>query len=348
MAPRFSFIVPFHRGLSDLERCVRAIAPVDPGSELVIVADGAAEDCRHLARACGARVIALPVRSGPAAARNVGAAASGGDVLVFLDADVVVSPASIARLSRLFGVPGAPAAVFGAYDDRPDDRRFMSQYKNLSHSFIHHSGKRKARTFWAGFGAVRRDAFQGVGGFDERFERPSVEDIDLGYRLNAAGHDVVLDPSLRGRHLKRWTLTSSIASDVLDRGIPWTQLLFRYGAMDDDLNLRVEYRLSVVLAYLVLCSAALALYEPRTIAAIPAALAGLTILNRRYYRYFLRQRGAVFTVRVWALHFVHHVCNGLSFAVGAVLFLVARYLGVRLPGSLPATIATPIPARAAR
>lgn len=348
MSTQISFIVPFHRGLADLERCVRALVPVPSPGELVIVADGAEEDCQHLVRACGARLVDISGTSGPAVARNLGAAAAAGDVLVFIDADVVVSRASIERLSRLFDAPDAPAAVFGAYDDRPDDQRFMSQYKNLSHSFIHHSGERQARTFWAGFGAVRRDAFRAVGGFDERFGRPSVEDIDLGYRLNAAGYDVVLDPALSACHLKRWTLRSAIASDVLDRGIPWTQLLFRYGAMHNDLNLRVEYRLSVVLAYLALGSVAFAAYEPRAVAVAALALGGLTVLNRRYYRYFHRKRGALFTAGVWALHFLQHVCNGLSFVAGAVLFYSARYLGVRLPGALPTTISAPIPARAAR
>ena len=82
----------------------------------------------------------------------------------------------------------------------------MSQFKNLSHAYVHEVGNPAASTFWAGLGAVRAAAFQRVGGFDERFVRPSVEDIDLGYRLAAAGYPLRLDPAFRGTHLKRWTL----------------------------------------------------------------------------------------------------------------------------------------------
>ena len=65
---------------------------------------------------------------------------------------------------------------------------FLSQYKNLVHHFYHHRGKREASTFWSGCGAVRKQAFLDAGGFDvERYTRPSIEDIELGYRLIKAG-----------------------------------------------------------------------------------------------------------------------------------------------------------------
>jgi glycosyltransferase involved in cell wall biosynthesis len=179
-APRFSFVVPFHAGLESLTRCVHALAARPPGSELLIAADGAIEDCRPLASACGARVITVAGPSGPAVARNTAAAAATGDVLVFVDADVVVSPAALAHLEQIFHGDPDVTAVFGAYDESPADPRFVSQYKNLSHTFVHRSSSEAARTFWSGFGAVRRAAFFAVGGFDERFTRPSVEDIDLG------------------------------------------------------------------------------------------------------------------------------------------------------------------------
>ena len=93
----------------------------------------------------------------------------------------------------------------------PPAPNFVSQYKNLSHCFVHRTAATEARTFWAGFGAVRRDAFRRVGGFDEQFVRPSVEDIDFGYRLTDAGYRILLEPALEGTHLKRWTLVSAIA-----------------------------------------------------------------------------------------------------------------------------------------
>jgi GT2 family glycosyltransferase len=293
-------------------------------------------DCQALARDHRARVIANDRALGPAVARNMAAAAATGDVLVFIDSDVVVSRASLKRLVAIFDESGSIDAVFGAYDDRPRDAGFMSQYKNLSHAFVHRASARLASTFWAGFGAVRRDAFFAVGGFDERFARPSVEDIDLGYRLTAAGFEIALDPTLSCCHLKRWTLGGAILSDIRDRGIPWTQLVLRYGVAGDHLNLSAVHRASVVLAYLVLLTGAIAiLVDARAAWAAVLSLAGLGILNRTYYRFFYRERGLVFALRVFPVHLLHHLCNGVSFVVGSVLFAASQIFGVRLGPALP-------------
>jgi cellulose synthase/poly-beta-1,6-N-acetylglucosamine synthase-like glycosyltransferase len=231
--------------------------------------------------------------------------------------------------------PGA-SAVFGAYDDTPGDPGFVSQYKNLAHAFIHRKAGGVAQTFWAGFGAVRRAAFDAVGGFDERFAAPSVEDIDLGYRLTIAGYRVMLEPWLTACHLKRWTVRGMITSDVRDRGIPWTQLMLRYGRLNSNLNVKNSSRLCVVLAYLTLAAIALAIIDVRALLVVPVCVAALFFLDRHYYMYFLRERGLWFGLRVFPLHFLYHLYNGISFATGSFLFLLNRRLGVRLTGALPA------------
>jgi glycosyltransferase involved in cell wall biosynthesis len=334
---RQSIIIPFHRGLGFLEQSLRALtsSPLPHGSELIVAADAPVDDCRALAERFGARVLILPGPRGPGVTRNRAAACATGDVLIFVDADVVVAPEALTQVSRIFEEHPDVDAVFGAYDERPADPGFVSQYKNLAHSFIHQSSATVAETFWAGFGAVRRHVFEAVGGFDERFSRPSVEDIDLGYRLTAAGFRVRLDPSLRACHLKRWTLWSMIVSDVRDRGIPWTQLILRGGRFNNDLNLKSRYRACVVLAYLALVLTAFGWAQPALLLPVPVLIAALVAFSHRYYRFFHRQRGMWFVVRVLPLHYLYHLYNGFSFTVGTLLYAISRWTGRRVPGGLP-------------
>jgi GT2 family glycosyltransferase len=306
-----------------------------PAAEILVAADGAVDDCRSLAAASGARVIVIAGPSGPAVARNRAAAEATGDVLVFVDADVVATPDALAGMCQLLESEPDIAGVFGAYGLKPPESNLMSQYKNLSHAYIHEAGNREATTFWAGLGAMRTSVFRQVGGFDERFRRPSVEDIDLGYRVSRAGHRLRLDPRFRGEHLKRWTIWSSIATDIRARGIPWTQLIFKYRALSNDLNTRLSLRWSVVLVYVLVGSLLATIATPR--AGLPAfgALLAIVTLNCRYYRWIARQRGFVFAVKVLPAHVLHHFCNGVSFTVGTTMYLCSR-LGIRLPGALPA------------
>jgi glycosyltransferase involved in cell wall biosynthesis len=318
-----------------LEKCLEAITPLQDDWELLIAGDAPVDDCQALVDRVGGRLMRLPGPRGPAVARNRAAETARGDVLVFIDADVVASRPDLARVVEIFKNEPETAAVFGAYDETPADPGFVSQYKNLAHSFIHQSSATIAHTFWAGFGAVRRDAFLAVGGFDERFPRPSVEDIDLGYRLSREGHRIKLDPSLRACHLKRWTLRSMIVSDIRDRGIPWTQIILRSGRFNNDLNLKSTYRACVVLSYLLLAAFALSAVDIRFVWTVPFLAASIVLLSPRYYRYFHRQRGRWFVARVIPLHYLYHLYNGLSFAVGTALFMCTRWTGIRLPGALP-------------
>jgi GT2 family glycosyltransferase len=336
MRPRLTIIVPFHKGLAFLERALSALVPLHPGDELIVAADGAVDDCHRLAESFGARVIDIEGPRGPAIARNLAAGSARGDVLLFVDADVVASISAVDRVARIFESDPELGALFGAYDEHPGAPGFFSQYKNLAHAFVHRESGGAAKTFWAGFGAVRRAAYQAVGGFDERFGRPSIEDIDLGYRLTAAGYRILLDPTLAVCHLKRWTLRGMIASDVFDRGIPWTQLIHRYGQFGSDLNVKNAYRICVVVAYLTAAALLLAVVDTRLLWGVPLGLAVLAYLCRDYYGFFLEKRGLWFALRVFPLHVLYHLYNGFSFAAGTLLFVAARRFGISLPGALPA------------
>lgn len=329
-------IIPFHRNLDQLSRSLSAARQSMPSAEILIAADGARDDCRPLAAAHGAGVVDVAGPSGPATARNRAAAVASGDVLLFVDTDVIPSADALPGIVRLLEKEPEVAGVFGAYDLHPPEPNFMSQFKNLSHAYVHEIAAGEASTFWAGLGAIRTSAFRSVGGFDERFARPSVEDIELGVRMTTHGFAMRLDPRFRGTHLKRWTLRSSVETDVKSRGIPWTQIIHRSGAPKNTLNLSVALRLSVVVSYLLLAALLAIVYARAAAGVAGAALLALIALNFPYYRWLARQRGLFFAVRAVPAHWIHHLGNGVSFAIGTLLYAASR-AGWQLPGSLPLT-----------
>lgn len=321
-----SVVIPFHRNLGQLERCLEAVRAsavlVAEAVEIIVVADGAVDDCTDLVHRNGGRLMLRPQPGGPGAARNLGAATARGEIVVFVDSDVVLHADALPRLRARFDEMPGVSAIFGAYDEQPADAGFVSQAKNLTHAFVHQHSQREATTFWGGLGAVRVQAWRAVGGFSEAFPRPSVEDIEFGYRLSARGFRIRLDPAICGTHLKRWSAGAALMSDLRDRGIPWTRLLFRYRALRSDLNLTWAGRACTPLAWLAILCLAFSWWYPILLPAAAGAIGLLWWLERPHYRWLAARRGVIFAARWLPLRALHHATNGVSLAIGTALYLI--------------------------
>ena len=300
--PTISVIVPATGAQPTLPRCLDGIrASADPPDELIVVTE--------------------PAEAGPSAARNVGARRASGDVLAFVDADVVIHGDAIARIRDAFATDPSLTALIGSYDDAPPARGAVSGFRNLLHHHVHQHAGGAAETFWAGLGAIRRAAFLRVRGFDERtFPSASIEDVELGMRLVAGGARIRLEPAVQGTHLKGWTLREMLLTDFARRGMPWVALLLRSRALPRHLNLGWTHRLSAAASLLGILG--LARRRPGTVVACGLAL---VLLNRSLYLLILRRRGPAEAAAAIGIHALHHLA-----AVGSVL-----------PGALSQALATP-------
>jgi len=239
-----------HNAASFLDQCLGAVAASQyPDFEIIVVDDSSTDNSREMIAKYPVRLIELNGKPhGPAYARNQGAEAATGEIIFFVDADVVIYPDTLTKIANTFTQRPEFDALFGSYDENPGEGDFLSQYKNLFHHFVHQQAREEGGTFWSGCGAIRRKVFLEMGGFDVKmYARPSIEDIELGARLRAAGHRIYVNKDIQAKHLKRWTLKGLIKTDVFDRAIPWTLLILRQRHLPNDLNLTTEQRLSALL-----------------------------------------------------------------------------------------------------
>jgi glycosyltransferase involved in cell wall biosynthesis len=180
-----SFIIPAHNEAALIGATLtmlRASADtlVEP-YEVIVVDDASTDATAAIARSHGATVVAVNLRH-IAAARNAGARAARGDLLVFVDADTLVPQATLR--SALAAVRSG--AIGGGARVR-----------------LERSGKAWARALWAVvwlashlalaagcFIFARRDAFESVGGFDEAYF--ATEEIHLSRTLKARGRFVIV------------------------------------------------------------------------------------------------------------------------------------------------------------
>lgn len=312
--PFLSIIVPAHNCAQTIRRCLDALKDTD--AEVIVVDDSSTDDTRSIVESYGVKVRSTPTRSGPAAARNLGAAEALGEILVFIDSDVLVTPTTLPLLKTTFSENPDVAAVFGSYDDEPEEKNFFSQFKNLMHHFVHQNSDPAAVTFWAGCGAIRKEVFRSVGGFHaNEYTVPSIEDIELGLRLNRLGHRVKLEKNIQVKHLKHWTGVNLIRTDIWNRAIPWTRLIVKSGVLPNQLNLETKQRITAGLLLAVFPCLLFLPYRPAIAGILIAILLGSSFyLNRSLYHFFFRKRGFLFAACAALFHWIYFLYSSLAFA----------------------------------
>jgi GT2 family glycosyltransferase len=328
---RISLVVPAHRSGPELEASLRSMAALQPPpGEKILACDGPVE----AAAAAGFEIVAAGAAGGAAATRNAGARRATGDVVLFLDSDVIVPPDLVGRIGNAFAADPRLTAVFGSYDDAPADASLVSRYRNLLHHFVHQESPGEASTFWAGCGAVSRRALMEVGGFDETYADSSIEDIELGRRLGAAGAVIRLDAGLQVKHLKKWTVGGFLWTDLFRRALPWTRLMLAEGGLHRGLNLGLRHRLGFAATAFLLLSLAAGALSPRALLALPVFGAAFLLSNLRLFAFLWRRGGPTLASAAVPLHLLHSLAACAGFALGAAAHALGSVAG--WPGGMTA------------
>lgn len=329
-AQSISVVMPVYNGVDFISRSLPPLmAMVERGEilEVVVVDDGSTDDTERMAAEMGARVMPSGGRLGPGGARNQAAKVVDGDILWFVDADVVLHEDAALRLRRGFVDPQV-VAVFGSYDDKPPAQNFFSQYKNLVHHYYHQKASEEAQTFWSGCGAIRRDAFLASGGFDvERYKHPSIEDIELGHRLLQAGGRLRLHRDVQCTHLKVWRFGNLVHTEIFRRALPWSRLIVSDSGIPNDLNVGMAEQGRAVVAALFALSLLLVLVNLIPPVSLLATLGLVLLANRDITSFFYRRNGLPFACGALLFHQVYYIYSAASFAFAVVERFVHKIFG---------------------
>ena len=320
--PEISVVVPAYNAASTLRRCLNGLleAGFTP-DQIVLVDDASKDDTPKIAESMGVKPIALTSNGGAAVARNAGARAASGDVLFFVDADVVLHKGAYERVTRFFRERPEYAALFGAYDVDPPEGGIVSRFRNLLHRHVHVVNAGEASTFWTGCGAMRREHFEAVGGFDPAERWVMIEDVVLGVNVRNRGGRIWIDPDLQCTHLKAWTLHSMCKTDLFYRAMPWARLLKTEAGKhaSNSLNLSSAGKFSGLAVAGSLASLPLAVLSPAAgLALLAGSFGTLAAANGPFLAFLRRERGAGEAITALPLLWLHYLCACLGFAWVAV------------------------------
>jgi glycosyltransferase involved in cell wall biosynthesis len=197
--PLVSIVIPNYNYAASVGLCVRACrAQTYSNVEVIVVDDGSTDASVAVAEAAGARVISTPVNAGVAAARNLGAARAGGEILMFIDSDVMPEPDAVANAVELLRSHPEIGAVSGTYDPEPlivDSK--IEEYRCLHQYFLLNAEEGPIPTIHTAICAIRAEVFADLGGFNPRLRQ--TEDQDFGLRLTQR-YPVYSSRGVRGKH----------------------------------------------------------------------------------------------------------------------------------------------------
>ena len=202
----FSVVIPTYNRWPILEKCLTALEDQSPsgeieGYEVVVVDDGSTDGTPARLREQASRFPHLRLieqaHGGPAEGRNRGVDHAQGDVIVFIDSDLVVTPVFLLSHAR---------ALQRSWTQRGNRLCFTYGAVINTANFEHPSAERhKLRDLsWAYFAtgnvAIDRAVLQQAGLFDTSFRLYGWEDLELGERLRQMGVDLVKCPEAVGYH----------------------------------------------------------------------------------------------------------------------------------------------------
>ncbi len=225
--PAVSVVIPTYNRREQLVRVVDALAGQrdDDLFEVVVVSDGSSDGTDDYLRS---GTTAMPVHAvfqanaGPASARNAGVNAARGDLIVFIDDDVVAQPGlveahrrahedrpEIVVIGPMLTPPDVELSPWVAWEQAMLDKQYvvLERVRNAHY-----------RNFYTGNASLERRSFLDAGGFDPKFRR--AEDVELAYRLRVAGSDFLYCPSARSLHYAERSFES------------WIRNAYEYGRND--------------------------------------------------------------------------------------------------------------------
>jgi len=320
--PKLSVIIPVYNAEDTFRDTLDSLfASKFKDFEVVLVDDASTDRSMEIARDYDCRVLTMEKNSGPSTARNRGASEARGDILFFTDSDVIVQPDTIEKILKAFEDNPDFSALIGSYTVDTPCTDFFSKFKNLVHHYTHQNSLDIAITFWAGCGAIKKEAFQSVNGFNEEYKTACIEDIELGYRLTAAGHKILLVKNILVTHNKKYDFIGLVKSDLFNRAIPWTALMLKEGMMRSDLNTTRSNAIGLLSSYMMLSCLILSPVYPALLWLGLIFLAAMLISNKDFYAYSYNFKGAGFMLKTIAMNFVVYLYSGVGLALGFLTYL---------------------------
>lgn len=289
--------------------------------EVIIVDDSSRDNTVREARNYPVRIIELQKNGGPAKARNIGVEAAKGDIIFFLDSDVIVLDGAIREVENYFRENPSARCVIGVCATEPLNEGFVPSYM-AKFEFIHLIGTPGSRVsvFAPRCGAIKKDFFLEIGGYNESYRGADVEDFELARRINRTD-SIFLSQKIMVKH--QFANFRQAVRNYFKRAVMWVHLFFREKKLDNAGPTAPSNGIAALCAFFSFLFLLLTPLVPSAGTVAAALIAVFVIANLRWWNFMRKEAGLVFAIRALLLNYF----------LGLVIMLAAGYAVVSYPVS---------------
>ncbi len=327
---KITIVIPVYNSANTLQECLCAIYRSSyPAHEVIVVDDCSADESVQIASKFPCKIIKLKTNSGAATARNRGAKSAIGNVICFLDSDVVLPENALSIIIESFKQNKDISGVIGLLSNKIRYKNLCSRYKN---SYMHYTYMKlptDVAVFYTSIASIKKDVFLNCGGFDENYKSASIEDLEFGQRLVSHGYKLYLNKNIQVEHIRHYSLKAMLKTGIIrTEGIIKIRLRERAKKCNKRsyVTSPLSFMLGIVFVYLSLLSLAIGILT-QTI--FPFAMmfvlySSILILNFGFLNFLRKSYGYLFFAKSCLLIFADMLSHGLGGFIGIVSYIRGR------------------------
>jgi len=206
-----SVIIPVYNSSQTLNKCLNAVfSNKSEEFEVIVISDNSEDNSIDIAKNYNCKIIELKQNRGPAFARNAGANLASGDILLFVDSDVIVKEDILMKVNKTFNNREV-SVVQGIYSHVPNYKNIITQYQQSFYCYYTWREQyRYTNTLSSMCFAVRKNTFHKLKGFNINIKKATSEDEEFGYKLINDGNKILISRELNVEHKVNYTIEKFI------------------------------------------------------------------------------------------------------------------------------------------
>lgn len=322
---KISVIIPAYNSANTLQSCLGAIfSSSTKPFEVIVVDDFSSDKSIEITKQFPVKLIPLEKNYGSGYARNTAVDNSSGEILLFIDADVMVKKETLGIIIDSFNKNTELDAVIGLFSKEHPHNNFFSQYKNLYMHFAFSRIHGYVDFLFTSICAIKKSAYLS---FSKT--RLKADDTEAGQRYKIADKKIGLNKDLEVIHLKAYSFISFIKNDFI---VPydWSRIFLKYRGMNHlaryhgFAHAKLNQIASVIICPLALFCFMTSKLWPQSLILGYLLLGVFLALNLPFFIFLRKTKGAFFMLKSLAITYLDMLVMGAGILFGTISYIFIR------------------------